>query len=307
MKKEELLEKEFVLSLKSVETENTLDLYFYRPVGYLLARAFRNTRVTPNMVTVVSIFIGAGSGHLFYFNKWSYSLTGILLLVLANLLDCVDGQLARLTGRKSEIGRILDGVAGDIWFILIYTAFALQLTHTFGTAWFFLPAIFSGLSHLVQANITDYYKTLHLYFVSKEKGCEFRSREQVRAQQQRTKKGLYRFFYFLYEAYTCLQEHLTPALQQLMKTLHERYGDDLPEMLRQDFRRQSRRLMKRYIDLLTFNGRTLVLFAVVLSGHVWVYFIYEGLVLNLVLWKSIRKHERMCRRISEKVANHAFG
>jgi hypothetical protein len=306
MKKNRLTKNEFVLSLKSVETENTLDLYFYRPIGYWLARAFRNTKVTPNMVTVVSIFVGAGSGHLFYFNKWTYSLTGILLLVLANLLDCVDGQLARLTGQKSEIGRILDGVAGDIWFTLIYVAFAMQLTHTYGTAWFFLPAIFSGLSHLVQANVTDYYKTLHLYFVSKEKGGEFRNLEQVKAQQETMKRGMYKFFYMLYEAYTGLQEHLTPALQQLMKTLYKRYGADLPETLRQDFRRQSRWLMKRYIDLLTFNGRTIVLFAVVLSGHVWVYFIYEGIVLNFVLWLSVRKHERMCRRISEKVAGHAF-
>ncbi|MDR1455135.1 MAG: CDP-alcohol phosphatidyltransferase family protein [Tannerella sp.] len=307
MKKVKRIKKEFELSLKSVETENTLDLYFYRPLGYWLACVFRDTKITPNMVTVISIFVGAGSGHLFYFNELACSLTGILLLILANLLDCVDGQLARLTGQKSEMGRILDGVAGDIWFILIYVAFALQLTHAFGTAWFFLPATFSGLSHLVQANITDYYKTLHLYFVSKEKGHEFRNLEQLKAQQRTMKKGLHKFFYALYEAYTGLQEQLTPALQQLMKTLCEQYGDDLPESLRQDFRRQSRRLMKRYIDLLTFNGRTIILFAVVLSGHVWVYFIYEGIVLNMVLWIAVRKHEKMCRRIGEKVASHAFG
>ncbi|MDR1676433.1 MAG: CDP-alcohol phosphatidyltransferase family protein [Tannerella sp.] len=307
MKKNKQKEEEFELSLKSVETENALDLYFYRPVGYRLACAFRNTKITPNMVTVVSIFVGAGSGYLFYFNRWTCSLAGILLMILANVLDCVDGQLARLTGRKSEIGRILDGVASDIWFTLIYVAFALQLTHAFGTAWFFLPATLSGFSHLVQANITDYYKTLHLYFVSREKGSEFRSLEQVKARQKTMKRGLYKFFYVLYEAYTGLQEQLTPALQRLMKTLHERYGDDLPETLRQDFRRQSRRLMKRYVDLMTFNGRTVILFTVVLSGHVWVYFIYEGIVLNLVLWLSVRKHEKMCRRIAEKVAGHEFG
>ncbi|MDR1336484.1 MAG: CDP-alcohol phosphatidyltransferase family protein [Tannerella sp.] len=306
MEKEERRVKEFELSLKSVETENTLDLYFYRPLGYRLACALWDTKITPNMVTVLSIFVGAGSGYLFYFGDWTYSLAGILLLMLANTLDCVDGQLARLTGRKSEIGRILDGVAGDIWFILIYVAFALQLTHTCGTAWFFLPATLSGVSHLVQANITDYYKTLHLYFVSKEKGREFRSMAQVKAQQKNMKKGLYKLFYMLYEAYTGLQERLTPALQELMKTLHERYGEDLPETLRQDFRRQSRRLMKQYIDLLTFNGRTVVLFVVVLSGHVWVYFIYEAVVLNLVMWLSIRKHEKICRRIGEKVTRHAF-
>ncbi|MDR3194522.1 MAG: CDP-alcohol phosphatidyltransferase family protein, partial [Tannerella sp.] len=178
------MKKDFELSLKSVETENIVDLYFYRPIGYWWANRLRHTGITPNMVTVLSIFVGAGCGYMFYFNQWTYSLTGILLLMLANILDCVDGQLARLTGKKSEFGRILDGVAGDIWFLLIYVALALQLTHRYGTAWFFLPATLSGLSHLVQANITDYYKTLHLYFMSKEKGHEFQSMAQVKAQQK---------------------------------------------------------------------------------------------------------------------------
>ena len=50
----------------------------------------------------------------------------------------------------------------------------------------------------------------------------------------------------------------------------------------------------RYIDLLTFNGRTIVMFIVVLTGEVWAYFLYEIIVLNVVLAISIRKHEKMC-------------
>ena len=163
-------DKSFEASLKSIETENLIDLYFYRPIGYRLARMLQHTGVTPNMVTILSIFVGAGTGYLFYFTgRPEYTVAGILLLIAANILDCVDGQLARLTGIKSEIGRILDGMAGDIWFTLIYVGLALRLTHLYGSGWFFVPAVASGLSHLLQAGITDYYKTLHLYFVSKEK------------------------------------------------------------------------------------------------------------------------------------------
>ena len=50
----------------------------------------------------------------------------------------------------------------------------------------------------------------------------------------------------------------------------------------------------RYIDLLTFNGRTIVMFIVVLVGEVWVYFLYEIIVLNIVLLLAMRKHEQMC-------------
>ena len=48
------------------------------------------------------------------------------------------------------------------------------------------------------------------------------------------------------------------------------------------------------VDLLTFNGRTIVMFVVVLVGEVWVYFLYEIIVLNIVLLLAMRKHEQMC-------------
>ena len=127
------LNKEYEASLKSIETENVVDRIFYRPIGFQIARLLRGTGITPNMVTVVSIFVGAAAGFMFYYPDLRHAIYGILFLVCANILDCVDGQLARLTGIKSKIGRILDGFAGDIWFTCIYVAFALRLAHEYGT------------------------------------------------------------------------------------------------------------------------------------------------------------------------------
>ena len=287
------LDKEYEASLKSIETENVIDRIFYRPIGFRIARMLRGTGITPNMVTVVSIFVGAAVGLLFYQDDLYYNICGILLLICANILDCVDGQLARLTGIKSAIGRILDGFAGDIWFASIYVGFAARLSNEYGTSLFFILAVLSGMSHLVQANITDYYKTLHLYFISKDKGAEFQSLEQVEARHKAMRYGVNKFFYFLYRWYTMLQVKATPVLQRMLRSLRERYGDDIPEDIRLDFRKRSRALM-RYIDLLTFNGRTIVVFVIVLTGQVWAYFLYEILVLNIVLVFVSRRHERMC-------------
>ena len=287
------LDKEYEASLKSIETENVIDRIFYRPIGFRIARMLRGTGITPNMVTVVSIFVGAAVGLLFYQDDLYYNICGILLLICANILDCVDGQLARLTGIKSAIGRILDGFAGDIWFASIYVGFAARLSNEYGTNLFFILAVLSGMSHLVQANITDYYKTLHLYFISKDKGAEFQSLEQVEARHKAMRYGVNKFFYFLYRWYTMLQVKATPVLQRMLRSLRERYGDDIPEDIRLDFRKRSRALM-RYIDLLTFNGRTIVMFVIVLTGQVWAYFLYEILVPNIVLVFVSRRHERMC-------------
>ncbi|MDH6305617.1 phosphatidylserine synthase [Parabacteroides sp. PF5-5] len=287
------LKKEYEASLKSIETENIVDRIFYRPIGFRIARLLRNTGITPNAVTIISIFIGASVGFLFYHADLRYVIGGILLLIFANILDCVDGQLARMTGIKSAIGRILDGLAGDVWFACIYINLALRLSHEYGTYWFFALAVLSGLSHLVQANITDYYKTLHLYFISKEKGAEFQTLDQIREQHKNTKPGLNKIFYLLYRAYTSIQEKGTPTLQLLLKTLHKQYGNDIPEDIRLAFREKSRKLMP-LIDLMTFNGRTIPMFIIMLSGYVWVYFLYEIIVLNIILFIVMKKHEKIC-------------
>ena len=291
------MKKEFTASLKSIETENVLDLYFYRPIAYHIARFLKHTSITPNMVTVLSIFVGAGTGFMFYFDKLTYNVIGIFLLILSNIMDCVDGQLARMTGIKSKIGRILDGLAGEIWFFLIYICLALRLTYTYGTALYFIPAVLSAVSHMIQANITDYYKTLHLYFESKEKGEEFQNKEQIKIQQRNMETRLGKFIYSQYVTYTGIQEKLTPHLQQLLSYLQEQYGDDIPQPIRVNFCQKSSRLMKQYIDFMTFNGRTIVLFCVVISGYVWLYFIYEILMLNFILLLARHKHEKLCRQL----------
>ena len=130
-------------------------------------------------------------------------------------------------------------------------------------------------------------------FISKDKGAEFQSLEQVEARHKAMRYGVNKFFYFLYRWYTMLQVKATPVLQRMLRSLRERYGDDIPEDIRLDFRKRSRALM-RYIDLLTFNGRTIVMFVIVLTGQVWAYFLYEILVLNIVLVFVSRRHERMC-------------
>ena len=118
----------------------------------------RGTGITPNMITVISIFVGAAVGFMFYHDNLTYNICGILLLVICQYPRLRGWAAGTSYGIKSAIGRILDGFAGDIWFASIYIGFALRLSHDYGTDWFFALAVLSGLSHLVQANITDYYK-----------------------------------------------------------------------------------------------------------------------------------------------------
>ena len=165
------MQKGWEATLKSTDTEEWIDLLFYRPIGYRWALLFRRLGVTPNAITIASIFLGIVAGILFYYNDLLINIIGMCLLVWANMYDSADGQLARMTGQKSEIGRILDGVSGDFWFISIYVAICLRLTPEWGY-WIWLLAAVAGFSHSKQAAMADYYRNVHLFFLKGKYGSE---------------------------------------------------------------------------------------------------------------------------------------
>jgi hypothetical protein len=234
-------------------------------------------------------------------------------LILANILDCVDGQLARLKGIKSKIGRILDGFAGDLWFSTIYFAIAFRLINIGFIPWVLIIAVISGYSHARQAAMADYYKTFHLFLISRKKGEEFDNYENLRKLYLETKwkdDRIYKFFLFFYRFYTIGQERITPKLQNLIKILDIKYFGDIPYDIRTEFRQKSRNLMP-LLDWLTFNGRTPVLFILSIAGALLIntkwavipfgYYLFEIFILNFVLFMSVRKHEKICTEISQKL------
>ena len=52
-------------TFKAREVEEAIDIWFYRPLGYFVARVCVPLGITPNAVTIISIFIGVAAGHLF--------------------------------------------------------------------------------------------------------------------------------------------------------------------------------------------------------------------------------------------------
>ncbi|MBP1638785.1 MAG: hypothetical protein H6Q17_368 [Bacteroidetes bacterium] len=294
-------------SLKSWDTENWLDRVFYRPVGFQIALLLRSTPVTPNIITIISIFVGVFGCVLFYpDDNLAINLLGFVFLVFANILDCVDGQLARITGIKSKIGRILDGFCGDIWFLTFYTTICLRLIHgndrvlsAYGYEWgwwAFLIALVSAYSHFNQAAMVDYYKTLHLHFLKGGKNSEFEDADSVKRNFQSLdwkKEPVSKFFLKLYHIYTMNQERRTPELQRYIKHLHKTYPDGFPEERIAEFRAESLKMMP-LLDSFTFNARSIVMLVTLLLDIEWLYFVCEIVILNPLLSFAIHRHEKMC-------------
>jgi hypothetical protein len=147
------------LAFKAREIEERIAVYIHRPVGILFARAARRLRLTPTAVTVCAGLVGIAGGLLLA--DRGFALIGFGLLVLHGILDSSDGQLARMTGQTSELGRVLDGVAGYVTHIAIYggvvAAWMQETRH---------PAIVvvgigvvAGVCNIVHAQMYDYYRS----------------------------------------------------------------------------------------------------------------------------------------------------
>lgn len=296
-----------------MDTEEHIDLYFYRPIGYAWARLARKLGIKPNAITIASIFLGVGAGVCFYYNNLWINILGMLLLIWADSFDSADGQLARMTGQYSRLGRILDGVSGDLWFAAIYVAICLRenVTSEFFMAhhWvIWVVAVCTGLCHATQAAMADYYRQFHLYFLKGESGSELETASDLRAKYDTLSWGK-EFFSKLvmtfYLNYTVGQEKRTPAMQRLRKVLRDKFHGRVPESFRNEFRTLSLPLMK-YTNILSFNWRTIALFAALFVKMPWLYFAFELTVLNVLLIYMMLRHESICKKLTRELEENKF-
>lgn len=298
-------------TMKSQDTEGPFELYMTRTPGYLWALLFKALNVHPVAVTIISIVIGSATGFLFYSTNLTTNLIGMALLVWANWFDCADGQLARMTGKKTLIGRVLDGFCGDVWFFFIYLFLAIRLggelipfTNVKWGITIYLLSAWSGFRcHGRQCAIGDYYRNIHLYFQFGADKAELDSSHKLREEMQALrwdKSGWFKKLYlYFYARYTGSQEDQVKEFHKLMQHIQNKYPQGIPTELREDFCRGSKPIMP-LTNILTFDLRVIIMFLCVGFNVPYLYFILESTVFELLRFYTIRRHEKLCAEILEK-------
>ncbi|GEM_PF-3589829 len=94
-----------------------------KPLAFLVVKY---TSITPNQITVLSIFPGVAS-LVFLALGGKYTLLGAFLFFLYGVLDGVDGIVARATERYSKQGQWLDGIIGFVLVPLTFLATGIGL------------------------------------------------------------------------------------------------------------------------------------------------------------------------------------
>jgi phosphatidylglycerophosphate synthase len=287
---------------KAREVEETLDIWFYRPLGYQIACAAWRLGFTPNVVTAADAFLGILAGHLFLYRGWVPAAGGIALLVTSEAFDSADGQLARLSGQYSRLGRILDGLASNLVFTSIYLHLGIRIAPELGTLAAIGLILVAGVSHSMQCCVADYYRNAFLYMGGVGRG-ELDEASLVEADYRALSWSRdlgHKLMLRLYLNYTRQQEMLTRSFRGLQREAAASSPEARPAWLAEAYRVMNRPLLK-YYNILTTNTRMFVLGVAVCADGPLLYLGFEIVFLNLLLvWVSsiqARNNDRLLAEV----------
>jgi phosphatidylglycerophosphate synthase len=284
---------------KARDVEGVLDLLFYRPVAFQLARLAARLRLTPVALTVIGGICGIYAGHLYFYRDIRTNIAGMALHVFANLMDNADGQLARLLNQKSRNGRVIDSVFDHLIFLSIYVHLGLRCLVEGASPAIALLVIAAGISHAIQGAAADYFRNAYLYFVKGRARADWDSSATLRREyrQLRWRTGaLPKLMLALYINFTWQQELLSPRLRRLRDVAVGEFPAELPDNLRQHYRENARPML-RWWGLLMTNTRMFFLFVFLIIDRPAWFFWMEVSVLNLLLLLLILRQENFSRSL----------
>lgn len=79
----------------------------YRRFSRPLANFLSKYEVSPNLITIIATFVGILAGVIIFYGR---ILEGVIVILISQILDCTDGDLARLSGRVTPLGGYLDRI-----------------------------------------------------------------------------------------------------------------------------------------------------------------------------------------------------
>lgn len=280
------------------ELEDPLNRFIYHPLSYRLARLLQPTGISPNAVSVAGMLIVWAAAAAYVGLAWPSSvLLGFGLHLLWHVTDGADGDLARLTGRTSAAGELIDGLCDYAGHIPLYVALAMFLQEQFGL-WAWVLASAAGGSRLVQSNHAESQRRSYLWWVYRVPWLEQAAGGDTvtvgRGRLSRLLAGPVRFYLRVVAA-------MTPYVARIDAAVEAEAG--APARLEQIGRivRDSSGGMLVFQKALAGNPRTLLLGLSMALGTPLYFFLAEALLLNLLLIASVRYHNAAGRRMAAAI------
>ncbi|MBI4052023.1 MAG: CDP-alcohol phosphatidyltransferase family protein [Elusimicrobia bacterium] len=282
---------------KAYEIEEKLDLYFFHPLGAVIAHIANAVPLRPNHLTYTSMVLGISGAVMVYWP--SLALWGVVMMVVSSIFDSADGQLARMQKTGTLKGRVLDGVTGYLTFITIHLVVCARYleTHPFpGILVIFVLCVLSGVSHSLQACLYDFFRSQYVSYVIRRR----------LPQEKAPTEELTGFLAWAYQDYTRRQRRMTWMRSALETSLGKLYpSGELSSEVAQAYRRWNRLLVKGW-NLMGDNLRFLYLTAAILIGGLEWYFYFAIVPLNLIAGVLLLLQSRSDRNLQKEI-EHVVG
>lgn len=113
--------------------------------------------ITPTHITIISLIAGLVSVRFYMIDTSAGLMWGALFLYLKIFLDNVDGNLARVRGETSRLGRFLDSLTDFMVGFLVYLVLTLRLVDETNNSLYWCLGGLAFLSCLMQCSYFVYY------------------------------------------------------------------------------------------------------------------------------------------------------
>lgn len=280
------------------ELQDGLNFYLYHPLAWQLARQLAKTPLTPNMVSVCGALLVVAASASYVSLAWPLSAAlGMALHMSWHVVDGADGDLARLTGRSSPIGEMVDGLCDYLSHAVLYLLLAWWLQHHGGLfggwrAWALV--VLAGLSHAVQSNHVEVQRRQYQYWVYGTPWLR-NSHDSTDSATARSWAGT------LVSAYLSLANGMTPHALRIDAALARAKGNQARlDEIAAAVRAVSPRLLM-LCKALGPNPRAIVLGLSMFAGTPLWYMLYQSILLNALLVLSVAMHNAAARRIAARI------
>ncbi|MHA1718571.1 MAG: CDP-alcohol phosphatidyltransferase family protein [Promethearchaeota archaeon] len=125
------------------KVSEVLNTVLYRPLAFPFVLLGKKLKLTPNFFTTLSIITMLISA---FFYSQSLLILPAILLFIKQILDCVDGSLARLTNQFSKFGEIYDFVGDIVGFIAVTLCMAYSISDLKNDSIYYLYYILMAIS-----------------------------------------------------------------------------------------------------------------------------------------------------------------
>jgi len=277
--------------------QDALNFYIYHPLAWQLARLLAPTPITPNMVSVFGGLLVVMAGAVYWSTSGPlWAMLGMLLHVSWHVVDGADGDLARITGRSSPLGELVDGICDYVSHIVLYVLLAFVLTRNLGAGWAWFWTLAAGAGHIVQANHVEVQRRFYQHWTYGTPWLH-NSSGADRA-LFRDKGGIAWLLRVFVAGYLRLAAGMSPNALRIDAAVTRAMESD-PALLagiRAEVQHEQRPLLAllRYLGP---NPRAILLGLSMLAGSPLWYFIYLAVGLNLLLLVSVRLHDTAAGRV----------